>query len=79
MIIELRFRSYDVYTERKIASGVKSQNPSPGGTCKMRNETKRNKIYRNETKQHHVYLRHITLRGFQNGPIEEQMSVPIKK
>ena len=35
-----------------------------------RNEIKWNEIYRNETKLHHVYLWH-TLRGFQNGPIEE--------
>jgi uncharacterized protein YcfL len=43
-----------------------------------RNETKWNEIYRNKTKLHYVYFWH-TLRGFQNGPIEEQMSVLIKK
>jgi hypothetical protein len=37
-----------------------------------------NEIYQNETKLHHVYLWY-TLRDFQNGPIEKQMSVPIKK
>jgi hypothetical protein len=47
-----------------------------------RNVTERNKVKRNLSKQNettrHIYLWH-TLRGFQNEPIEEQMSIPIKK
>jgi hypothetical protein len=46
-----------------------------------RNVTERNKIKRNLSKQNETIpcLYQTYTEGFQNGPIEEQMSVPIKK